>query len=272
MSHYAVAVFTRDYCPDIDSIMEPYDEQRSVVPYISYTKESLVEHKRNELQSLFETRYAEWKMDPAAYEKNSSIEHTQFLKSLPELMKKSDEEIYQEALQLYGEDEIDDSGNIISTYNPDSKWDWYVMGGRWHGMLVLKPGKTGERGDHFGSEVSQDYDAAFVEDIDFDEIKRRYLRNLTPYEEAMKSGFFKEEYMREQFPTEDEYIRRHTNFSTYAVVTPDGVWHSPGDMGWWGMSSDSVEEKRSWDDGYYGRFIKPAIEKGLYVTIVDCHI
>jgi len=27
-----------------------------------------------------------------------------------------------------------------STYNPDSKWDWYQVGGRWHGYFKLKVG------------------------------------------------------------------------------------------------------------------------------------
>lgn len=27
----------------------------------------------------------------------------------------------------------------LSTYNPDSKWDWWTLGGRWHGFFQLKP-------------------------------------------------------------------------------------------------------------------------------------
>jgi len=34
----------------------------------------------------------------------------------------------------------------FSTYNPDSKWDWYLLGGRWSGMIKLKEGKTGDVG------------------------------------------------------------------------------------------------------------------------------
>lgn len=31
----------------------------------------------------------------------------------------------------------------FSTYNPDSKWDWYVLGGRWSGVYIrLKEGAT----------------------------------------------------------------------------------------------------------------------------------
>lgn len=56
-------------------------------------------------------------------------------------MKRSDEELYQEAIEGYEEDDLDEDGNLLSTCNPNSKWDWYEVGGRWHGMLLLKPGK-----------------------------------------------------------------------------------------------------------------------------------
>ena len=33
---------------------------------------------------------------------------------------------------------IGDNGELYSTYNPNSKWDWYQVGGRWSGMLKTK--------------------------------------------------------------------------------------------------------------------------------------
>ena len=33
-----------------------------------------------------------------------------------------------------------------TTYNPESKWDWYSLGGRWTGYFRLKPGAEGEAG------------------------------------------------------------------------------------------------------------------------------
>ena len=32
----------------------------------------------------------------------------------------------------------DENDNLISHYNPDSRWDWYSIGGRWSGFLPLK--------------------------------------------------------------------------------------------------------------------------------------
>lgn len=61
-----------------------------------------------------------------------------------------------------------------STYNPDSKWDWYVLGGRWSGAFIrLKEGATsGIKGEPgvFCNETG--WDAALKGDIDFEAIYR----------------------------------------------------------------------------------------------------
>jgi hypothetical protein len=50
----------------------------------------------------------------------------------------------------------------FSTYNPKSKWDWFQLGGRWSGLLKLKPMNKGE-------EDKPGYtDQAFKRDIDFE--------------------------------------------------------------------------------------------------------
>ena len=60
-----------------------------------------------------------------------------------------------------------------STYNPDSKWDWYVIGGRWSGAFIrLKNGCSGEEGESgaFGNKTG--IDSARKGDIDFLAIRK----------------------------------------------------------------------------------------------------
>ena len=274
MSHFTVAVFTRNGVDEVDDLLAPYDENISVAPYVANTKEQLIQRERDQLQVLLEGPYAQWQKDPQKYEADhKNPEHIAYLKSIPELLARSDEQIYTAVIERYDKEEITPDGGVLSTYNPSSKWDWYQIGGRWTGMLILKEGCDGYRGSPgLMTEPSEDYDSALVSDIDFEAMWERYSKHLAPYEEAMKNGFYKEEFMREQYPSEEEYIRRQTTFSTYAVITPDGAWHAPGDMSWWGMSSDTSAESRDWDLNYYDRFIQPAIENGWHMTIVDCHI
>lgn len=60
-----------------------------------------------------------------------------------------------------------------STYNPDSKWDCYVIGGRWSGAFIrLKDGCSGEEGESgaFGNKTG--IDSARKGDIDFRAIRK----------------------------------------------------------------------------------------------------
>ena len=61
-----------------------------------------------------------------------------------------------------------------STYNPDSKWDWYVLGGRWSGAYIrLKEGATsGIKGKPGCFDNEPGWDAALKGDIDFKAIHR----------------------------------------------------------------------------------------------------
>ena len=108
-----------------------------------------------------------------------------------------------------------------------------------------------------------------VSSIDFEAMERRDNARLRPYKERLKDPFpYTKKELREKYPTEEEYIERQITFGTYAVVTPDGKWHCSFDMG---MPS-IAEDERKWVNTYFERFINPAIEKGWYITIVDCHM
>ncbi|GAH78552.1 unnamed protein product, partial [marine sediment metagenome] len=59
---------------------------------------------------------------------------------------------------------------------------------------------------------------------------------------------------------------------TYAVVTPDGKWHSKGKMGWFGIGNETKEQARNWNLDFYDHFIKMYLSSEFFVTILDCHI
>lgn len=55
---------------------------------------------------------------------------------------------------------LDENDNLISSYNPNSKWDWYCIGGRWDGYLYLK--ETDSEGNRIG------VNNAYMNEIDWD--------------------------------------------------------------------------------------------------------
>jgi len=98
------------------------------------------------------------------------------------------------------------SGTRKTTYNPKSKWDWYVIGGRWNGVLTRN-----ERNDTKGG-------------FNFDDEFHTLSENM-----AMLSSLA---------PLTDKDV-------PHAILTPDGEWNEHGEMGWWGIMKDGVE-KDTW--------------------------
>ena len=185
------------------------------------------------------------------------------------------------------------TGRKLTNCNPKSKWDWYKAGGRWRGMLILKPGKSGVLGEPrvFGNEPEHpdDVDRALFGDVDWERMRnnpeeRKRLeeqwdrimdpanKDLKPGEYCEKTGtLYNPEYYSERYGTKENFVRRSLLFTTYAVVTEDGEWHEPGEMGWWGCSTETPEEKQDWDLNYFDRFLKN-LKPDTLITIVDCHI
>lgn len=228
MSHYTVAVF-HEKDQDIEELLAPYDENVAVEPYLLFSRQEAIDHVRK----YYDTRG------------------------------KTDEECWQ--MEAEGA-ETDEDGNIYSTYNPDSKWDWWVVGGRWSGMLTLDgcPVDSGRVGDLEFRFDQEAYDEALrFWDVAVDHMPANPGEKYDP--------FYKEEYYREHYGSREEYARQQAEFSTYAVITPDGVWHAPGEMGWFGCSSETGDESIVWYSDYKERFIESA-DPDWILTIVDCHI
>lgn len=94
----------------IAEIMEPYDENLEVTPYIYLTKEE------------FEEKY-------------------QIFKASSEPQANKYDTIDKYRTDYCGYDLVDHEGNILSTYNQMCFWDYYCVGGRWDGVLT-EPGAT----------------------------------------------------------------------------------------------------------------------------------
>jgi len=81
--------------------------------------------------------------------------------------------------------------------------------------------------------------------------------------------WFKPEYFVEKYKNKDNYIESQINFSTYAVITPDGKWNAPGDMGWFGCSTENNEDDAKFQNEFFANFIEPYQDK--FIAILDCH-
>ena len=229
MSHFSVAVFHK-MDQSVESLLAPYDENKKVESYIEYTRQEAIDFAR---------------------------------KRIPDTEHLTDEKCWE--IMADGH-KTDKDGNIFSTYNPDSKWDWWEVGGRFNKQL-----QTGR--------VLRD--EAFVKDITFSKDEESYKEALDFWDVVIdgkpkKPGkeyftFFSKQYYLDYYQDRETYAKYQSQFHTYAVITPDGRWFAEGNMGWFGCSSSTPEEFRKWCDNYEERFIKNADPEWV-LTIVDCHI
>ena len=231
MSHTTVLVFTKPG-QTVEELLAPYSENIKVEPYIEYTKQEAIDEARKTYSSCKD---------------------------------KTDEECWK----YMAENEITDSeGNIYSTYNPKSKWDWWQVGGRFSGLLFDK------EKDYF---VDEGYvkDIQFVNDAEAYEHALKfwdvYVEGKEPPDDDDYDSLYKKEYYKNRYKDKETYARYRAQFSTWAVVTPDGEWHECGRMGWFACSDETDEEAIDWYEHYKERFLDTA-QPDWYVTVVDYHI
>lgn len=144
MSHFCVYVFTKKNGRDVEELLRPYDENIVYAPYVEYTKEQAIVKVRKDIEEYKNGLYAKYLADPKKYEEECHNDaHLDYIKNeFPKKLKWTDEQCYEYEKQYFDNDMIDENGNLLSTYNPNSKWDWYDdNGGRWSGCLINNAGR-----------------------------------------------------------------------------------------------------------------------------------
>jgi hypothetical protein len=127
MTHFIVAVVVPPRIRNIDSFiarqMEPFDENTDVEPYVAWS----VDQAQQELKSTIH------RLELIQFRREKGYDLERIADSLAKLRGTTAELYYQQRLHCY--ETFNDRGEPLTTYNPDSKWDWYVIGGRWDGWI-----------------------------------------------------------------------------------------------------------------------------------------
>ena len=141
MTHFTVGILVpEDKLPDIHSFisnqMKPYDESTRVAPYVSYSIDKAkaeIERDIARLERIVERRDPGYNLDKCQ-------------EILAKLRVTTPEERYREYAEYH--EHFNAKGEPLSTYNPDSKWDWWVIGGRWDGWITGKEDTGREAVEH----------------------------------------------------------------------------------------------------------------------------
>jgi len=135
MSHFVGLCFGSNWEDQLDY----YYEGRDVEPYVKYTKQEAIARAKQIQENNYEYATKAINEDSITPERLAQLN-----KIIDKGMCLSDTEAW-ESVKEWGY-LIDEDENLLTSYNPDSKWDWYSIGGRWDGFLPLKEvDEDGER-------------------------------------------------------------------------------------------------------------------------------
>jgi hypothetical protein len=260
MTHFTVLVRFEGDINDtekaLEEILAPYDENKNVPKYKRYLRKDEIERAQ---------------------------EHFKITPMSPSGVAIGDNKLTAAQIKEYfGEGGEDKKGYFYwSTYNPQSKWDWYQVGGRWEGGLTLKAGANGRSGTRSLMDMENKgkplgIDAAYLKDVDLEAMRKESEKSAYENWDAMleetEVGAMPNFWMYDvkDDDTMESYVKRHTGFSTHAVVDENG-WHEPSKMGYWGITYAHKENEETWQEKFAERFLSNTTDKTV-IVMVDAHI
>ena len=276
MSHFAgLVVLTPDYLKNhsFEDSLAKYNEQLEVEEYSrgevdDFEKIQFIEYysknkiKKNLKEMLYKNLVKSGEVetyDPLKhnYEKERYLYITMsdHKEEYVELFKKNYPKLFDNFSSLYAEKGEDWNGGNwrinhltgnweeYSTYNPDSVYDWYSLGGRWDSLIKTKD-------NEFVNEC-------FLEEIDWTDF------SPDDYEDEEKEDWDGTKYK----PLKDGVKYHFTKSSVPYCLFVNGEYTSRGKMGCWGISRD---EKEDWEEQFF-EIIDRLPEKSE-VYLIDFHI
>lgn len=152
--------------------------------------------------------------------------------------------------------------------NPNSRWDWFVPGGRYANTLPLKDGSFARC-------------FARVGEIQFGTVPEMHQKALDFWRKAVDGDLREGEtapfcwppadVLRREYRSAEDYASHNDKFVPWAVVK-DGEWHEEDEMGWWGLSANmGTDRAAAWREGFFDSYIKD-LDPKTPCTVVDCHI
>ena len=252
--HFSLAV--------ISEINDPLHIENLLVPYHAGNEFSLpreyleFEDRTEEVADQYENGHNDWVMTDKG--ELLYIHSHQFKEGVPEAYNIVTLRHYDRypTLEDFGTEYCHynihpDTGRIGVFCNPQGIWDWYVIGGRWAEMLILKSS---------GSRVNSaricdvDWDAMAAEEA---ESARQIYRNAHTPDANMEPSYFG----IRPGETEDQFAQRRSLFHTYAILMGDT----------WIDNEDGKLTGDEWNTHFKALFID-TVDPKLYITIVDCHM
>lgn len=206
MSHATIMVITKDPFFDenkIDELMYPYYELECGL------NEEEIQHDSRAVfvqESTLEQAKKDWEdKKNSDYWKEKDFEY---------------KDVYEYMKEFCGYDWYPDKEAFGRFTNPNRRWDWYKIGGRWQGLLKVR------------------------EDADEDTLAEGSpgVMGCRHKNEGVDSALVKD-------------ITNLEDIGTFAVLTEDGKWLEKGKMGWFGCRGESDSNKFPFPEKFKATYI-----------------
>jgi len=212
--------------------------------------------------------------------KNRVVDSKEYIaKEKPESIGKTYFEFFGDECEEYFDHRKDpETGKYGYWENPNAKWDWYSIGGRWSGLIPVHASYSENCVADYCpvkflniEKLNKDTEIAIEKfwlsyEMKGEDINWQLTDILTQMGLMDSNGNVK------YFSKQDIYDnhRGHFEFGTFAVLDDSG-WKEQGKMGWFGISSDTADDRRNWSKSYMENFILNENPETTLV-VVDCHI
>ena len=153
--------------------------------------------------------------------------------------------------------------------NPDARWDWFSIGGRWgSGKDVIKAKNfvLDESTPEESERLRKVWDLLMI-DGKWDEDQKKEAEKL-----GLTVRIYKPEYYKEKYGNVENYIEAQSKNYPFCFIDTEGQWHEQGEIGWF---TDNVTEAGL--NQFHKAFVDE-IEKAkqskrtIWMVTVDFHI
>lgn len=294
MSHFSVLVLVKKekgVKGQVARLLKPYDERRRVPRYekrcwcvgceAKHAAFKAAEEKHGTIDSLRNKFHAqpENQMPPSpkdrndkpaweAWHKKESEAQERWQKEVIGPFQTTEDEVFKKhPLRKKPKKDCDTckgTGVEKTRYNPQSKWDWWVIGGRWNGGLI-------------GYDPTTDpvnYETCYLckgtgKRLDCAPKDMEWCGGCNGCSGTGKHLKFDSEWKKvNNVVSVVEILKAAKPYIPFSVVTPDGEWQEKGRMGWWAIVTDEKKEER-WRAEVLRLYKR---NKTAHAVLVDCHI
>lgn len=186
--------------------------------------------------------------------------------------------------------------------NPNAKWDWYVVGGRWHNYYGVDFGfahefkfkeineKSALEAVEIREKFLENLSSVNVTDEDISKASKKYensdwiksfwnspeqlARESKAYDLAVGDERFWWDYNKVldmRLSKKELYNKEAYAGATHAFIDEKGKWHERGQMGWFASCAYENESSYDGENGEFWTFINN-VPRGTVLLLVDCHI